>query len=136
MRSTTVISLEAYYGGLAEDRREALMMIRQLIKTTWSGITEDMAYGIPTFHRNGQPMWAIASQKHFMALYVIPYDLLEAFKNDLKVHDKGKSCVRFKRLDPSMMDLFDRIIKYTGSQVHLSKRTARPTGTKKTLVRS
>jgi hypothetical protein len=63
-----------------------------------------------------------------MALYVMPYDLLVAFKNDLKVHDTGKSCIRFKRLDSGILDLFDRIIKYTGNQIHLSVLVGRSNG--------
>ncbi|MBK6832431.1 MAG: hypothetical protein IPG92_17605 [Flavobacteriales bacterium] len=71
-----------------------------------------------------------------MALYVMPYDLLDAFKNDLKVYDRGKSCIRFKRLEAPTFDLFDRIIKYVGNQQALSKSMARPAGQKKQLVRS
>ncbi|MBP7409334.1 MAG: DUF1801 domain-containing protein [Flavobacteriales bacterium] len=128
--------IELYYGSLPGDRRDALLAIRKLIRRTWPTTSEDMAYGMPTFHLDGLPLFAIASQKHFMALYVMPYDLLDAFKNDLKVYDRGKSCIRFKRLETPTFDLFDRIIKYVGNQQALSKSMARPAGQKKQLVRS
>lgn len=120
-----------YYGSLPGDRRDSLLAIRKLVRSTWPAATEDMAHGMPTFHLHGRPLFAIASQKHFMALYVVPYDLLNAFKNDLKVHDHGKSCVRFKRLEPATFELLDRIIKYVGSQQALSRTVARPMGRKK-----
>lgn len=128
--------LDLYYGKLPDERRDALLALRQMIRRTWPAIMEDMAYGIPTFHLNGQLLCAIASQKHFMVLYVMPYDLLEFFKNDLKVYDRGKSCIRFKKLLPATYDLFDRIIKYTGNQLELSHATARPNGQKKQLART
>ena len=128
--------LELYYGSLPGERRDALLAIRKLIRRTWPAATEDMAYGMPTFHLDGSPLFAIASQKHFMALYIMPYDLLDAFKNDLKVYDRGKSCIRFKRLEAPTFDLFDRIIKYVGNQHALSTSMARPAGQKRQLVRS
>lgn len=112
---------QQYFDALTDERRSALDKVRKLIHTIWPGIVEDMALGIPTYHLNGEPLCALADQKHFMALYVMPYDLLNAFRLDLKVHDTGRSCIRFKQLKPETLDLFDRILKYTGSQVHLSE---------------
>lgn len=137
--ATTVKSaipeVQIYFERLPEDRREALGALRSRIRHVWPDAVEDHSYGMPTYHLKGQPLFALASQKHFMVLYVLPYDLLDAFKNDLKVHDCGKSCIRFKRLDPVLFDLFDRIIKYTGSQLHLSRVTARPNGQRKSMAR-
>lgn len=128
-------TLDAYYGSLAPDRRDALLALRKLVRNTWP-CTEDMALGMPTFHLHGKPLFAIASQKHFMALYVVPYDLLEIFKNDLMVFDRGRSCIRFKRLEPETLILFDRIIKYVGDQKASSKATAKHLVPKRQLARS
>jgi uncharacterized protein YdhG (YjbR/CyaY superfamily) len=132
----SALELDLYYGGLPGDRRDALLAIRQLIRRIWPSTIEDMYYEMPTFHLDGQPLCAIASQKHFMALYVMNYDLLDAFKNDLKVYDRGKSCVRFKRLEPETYDLLDRMIKYIGSQLALSKVTAKKGFGRRQPVRS
>lgn len=129
-------ALDLYYGSLPGERRDALLAIRQLVRRTWPEATEDMSYNMPTFSLGGHALCAIASQKHFMALYIMPYDLLGAFKNDLKIHDCGKSCIRFKRLEPATYDLFDRIIKYTGSQLALSRTTAKPVAQRKQAVRA
>ncbi len=128
--------LDLYYGTLPGERRDALLAIRKMIRRIWPAITEDMAYGMPTFHLDGQMLYAIGSQKHFMVLYVMPYDLLGHFKMDLKVYDHGKACIRFKKLLPETYDFFDRVIKYTGNQLDLSHATARSNGHKKQLVRS
>lgn len=110
-----------YFAELPEERRNALWKVRQLIMDIWPNVIEDMNFGMPTYHLDGEPFCAIASQKHFMALYIMPYDLLNAFTLDLKVYDTGKSCIRFKRLEQPTLDLFDRIIKYTGSQMATSR---------------
>lgn len=120
-----------YFELLDPERREPLLRLRKLILGIWPGIVEDMDRDTPTYHLNGRTLCALANQKHFMALYIIPHDLLNAFKKDLLVFDRGRSCIRFKRLEPGTLDLFDRIIKYTGSQMHESQlgevRTRRPT---------
>ncbi|MEZ4807641.1 MAG: DUF1801 domain-containing protein [Flavobacteriales bacterium] len=114
--TSNATTANAYYASLPEERRDALITIRERIAHIWPEIKEDMLYHMPTFHLNGRPLCAIASQKHFMALYVMPYDLLDAFKNDLKVQDHGRSCIRFKRLDAAMLGLLDRIVRFTGAQ--------------------
>jgi uncharacterized protein YdhG (YjbR/CyaY superfamily) len=113
-------TVQEYFDGLTDDRRTALEALRKRIRNIWPQSTEDMAHGMPTYHLNGHALCALASQKHFMAIYLMHYDLLHAFKNDLKVHDCGKSCIRFKQLDPQMMDLLDRVLKYCGSQMSTS----------------
>lgn len=114
------VTVDAYFNALEEERRETLQRVRGLIHAAWPRIVEDMALGIPTYHLDGEPLCSLAAQKHFMALYIMPYDLLNAFTTDLKVHDTGRSCIRFKRLDDRTTLLFDRIIKYCGTQLATS----------------
>lgn len=110
-----------YFEQLEPLRREPLLCLRKLILGIWPGIEEDMEREMPTYHLNGRTLCALANQKHFMVLYIIPHDLLDAFRKDLLIFDRGRSCIRFKRLEPATLDLFDRIIKYTGSQMHESR---------------
>lgn len=109
-----------YFDQLDPDRREPLSRLRRLILGIWPGILEDMDRDVPTYHLNGRTLCALANQKHFMALYIMPHDLLNAFKKDLLIYDRGRSCIRFKKLGSETYDLFDRIIKYTGSQIEQS----------------
>lgn len=75
-----------------------------------------MALNMPTYHLNGAPFCALASQKHYMAIYVLPYDLLDVFRLELLMHDRGRSCIRFKQLSPELTDLLDRMVKYIGTR--------------------
>ncbi len=107
---------EAYYEALPEERRDALLQVRDLVKRAFPRVSEQLANGLPTFHLDGTAFCAIGNQKSFMALYVMHHDLLVAFNKDLKAYDRGRSCIRFRRLAPQDLELFDRIIKYTGSR--------------------
>lgn len=92
-----------------------MVRIRQLVLKHWPKAKEDMAYGMPTYHMSGQPVFALASQKNHITFYVMPYDLLNAFKHDLRTRNCGKSCIRFRRLEEEDVDLIERIIKYVGT---------------------
>ncbi len=106
-----------YFAGLSDERRAALEAVRHLIQDIWPHAEENMSLGMPTYRLNGHAFCALADHKHFMVLYVMHYDQLIAFKNDLKRYDHGRTCIRFKRLDPEVIDLFDRVIKYTVSRM-------------------
>ncbi len=123
---TTAESAQEYFDEIPAERRFTLETVRRIVLDTWPKIVEDMHFGMPTYHLNGHPFCAMANQKHFMAIYIMPYDLLNAFVNDLRIHDTGRSCIRFKRLDPTMVELFERIVKYTGSQHSTSKYYGKP----------
>lgn len=105
----------AYFELLPADRQLPMARMRQLVRRHWPKAKEDLAYGMPTYHLAGQPVFAIASQKNHMTFYVMPYDLLSAFKHDLRTRNCGKSCIRFKRLEDGDMDLLERIVKYVGT---------------------
>lgn len=105
----------AYFENLPPDRQLPMASMRRLIKRHWPKAQEDMAYGMPTYHILGQPVFAIASQKNHITFYVIPYELLSAFKHDLRTRNCGKSCIRFRQLSEEDLDLIERIVKYVGT---------------------
>lgn len=111
----TVTTAHTYFEYLPEERQIPMARIRQLVRKHWPKAKEDMAYGMPTYHLSGQPVFALASQKNHMTFYVIPYDLLGAFKHDLRTRNCGKSCIRLRRLEDADVDLLERIIMYVGT---------------------
>lgn len=129
------ITAKEYIDGLPDERKVHLAALRDMVRRIWPDIVEDMSFGMPTYHLEGHPLCAMANQKHFMALYIMHYDLLVAFKHDLLPHDRGKSCIRFKRLEPATLDLFDKILKYVGSQKHMSTFYGKPGNLRGTMGR-
>lgn len=56
-----------------------------------------------------------------MALYIMPYDLLDNFAEELKGFNCGKSCIRFKALDEGEIDILIRILDFVGPNYPKSK---------------
>ena len=110
-----VNSAHEYFEQLPTDRQVPLARIRQIVRRQWPQAKEDLSYGMPTYHLGGQPVFALASQKNHITFYVMPYDLLGAFKHDLRTRNCGKSCIRFKRLETEDVELLERIIMYVGT---------------------
>ena len=98
-RLLSTLTSHEYFEQLTAERQLPLARIRQLIRKHWPKAKEDMSYGMPTYHLGGQPVFALASQKNHITFYVMPYDLLNAFKHDLRTRNCGKSCIRFKRAE-------------------------------------
>jgi uncharacterized protein YdhG (YjbR/CyaY superfamily) len=107
-----------------------------MIRRIFPKIKEDMAYGMPTYHLDGHMFCAIANQKHYMALYIMPYDLLSAFKMELKAYNCGRSCIRFRKLDEEKAFFFERVLKYTGDRFTDSALYARTAASGRTAARA
>ena len=110
-----VNSAQEYFEQLPSDRQLPLSRIRQIVRRQWPQAKEVLSYGLPTYHLGGQPVFSLASQKNHITFYVMPYDLLGAFKHDLRTRNCGKSCIRFKRLETEDVELLERIIMYVGT---------------------
>jgi uncharacterized protein YdhG (YjbR/CyaY superfamily) len=112
---TLARSAVAYFEELPEDRQGQMVMIRQLIRQQWPAVKEDMANGMPTYHLQGEPVFAVSNQKNHITFYVLPFDLLSAFRNDLRTRNCGRTCIRFRRLEADDLALLERIIRYVGA---------------------
>lgn len=110
------MNTKEYFSNLTEDRKKPLKQLRKMIKETFPGIKETMDYKMPTYVLDGQTICAVASQKNHMALYVMSYDSLKKFEEELKPFDCGKSCIRFKKLDSDTLRLFQHILKHAGKK--------------------
>jgi hypothetical protein len=120
-----VETVDEYLGSLPDDRRPAVIAVRQAIEEGIpDGYEEAFRWGMVSWEiplerypdtYNGQPLSyvSLASQKRHMALYLMGiysddgnrawFDR-EIADRGLKL-DTGKSCVRFKRLEDLPLDL-------------------------------
>ena len=132
---TTAKSIEAYLEEIPKDRKIAFAKLRKTIQENIpNGFVEQMSYGmigyvVPhSIYPNGYhcepklplPFIAIASQKNFIALYHMGIyakpELLNWFVNEYPKHskqklDKGKSCIRFKKMDQIPFDLIAELVQ-------------------------
>lgn len=125
--NTVSSSVSAYLNSLPDDRRAAIERLRKLIlRHLPAGYEETMQYDMISYNvplslfketYNGLPLSyiAIASQKHYISLYLMGvYGDNEQFFRDAysqtgKKLNMGKSCVRFKKYE----DLPEELIGQT-----------------------
>jgi len=94
-----------YLEELPADRKAALAKLRTLIKKAAPKIEESMQYGMPAYSMNGTLLFALASQKQYLALYVMDKGVVDEHRAELKQLDIGKGCIRFKKLEDLPLDV-------------------------------
>ena len=110
---------EDYLSGLADDRRQALSVLRALIlenlpdgyveAMNWGMIVYEVPLSIAPKTYNGRPLMlaALASQKSHMGLYLCGLNCVVGVRERFEARyraaglklDMGAACVRFKSLD-------------------------------------
>lgn len=81
------------------ERQEALTRLRDLCRDLLMGFEETMDYGGPSYKRNGVVEMGFASQKHFIGLYILRTDVMNAHKDQLKGKgvSTGKGAIRYSK---------------------------------------
>ena len=141
MRSEAATVAE-YLKSLPEDRRKAIEAVRKVIrKNLDSDYEEAMAYGMISYHvplsvypagyhanpKQGLPFVALASQKNHMAAYMfglytdnaLARWFQDAWAKTGKKLDKGKSCIRFKKVDDLALDVIGEAIRRMPAKLYI-----------------
>src|SRR5438046_3149186 len=101
-------TVPAYLKELDEQPRKALATLRKLIRRVAPQAKEGMRYGMPYYEWNG-PLFSLAAQKHYLALYVCDVDL-DKIKAKLGKTNCGKGCIRFKKLDDLNLEALEQLL--------------------------
>ena len=102
--------MPAYLKELPADRRTALATLRKLIKQVVPEAKESMQGGMATYAIGSCPLFALASQKHHLALYVCEWNTMNKYRDKLGRTNCGKGCVRFKRLEDLSLDVLKEFL--------------------------
>ena len=123
-------SVDEYLASLPTDRRAEIERVRQVVKRNLpAGYEEGVGFGMICYSvplsayrdtYNKQPLMyaALASQKNYLSLYLMPVypdnalekRLRAAFAASGKKLDMGKSCIRFKRAADLPLDAIGDIV--------------------------
>ena len=87
----------SYIAEVASERRPAIEKLRRLCRKALPGYQECMEYGMPCYKKSGVVEVSFASQKQYIALYVLKKDVVDAFRSALPAASIGKGCIRFKK---------------------------------------
>lgn len=130
----TATTVEDYLDQLPEDRKHALIQLREVILNNLpKGFVEEMSYGMlgyvvphsmypAGYHCNPKlplPFINLASQKNFIAIYhmgiYMDKNLFDWFTTEYAKYSKtkldmGKSCIRFKKIDQIPFQLIGKLV--------------------------
>jgi uncharacterized protein YdhG (YjbR/CyaY superfamily) len=89
----------AYIEEQPEAWQPALKELRALCRRELKGYKEGMAYGMPSYGRDGGTEIAFGSQARYLSLYVLKQTVLDAHRAELVGLSVGKGCVRYRTPD-------------------------------------
>ena len=133
MGKTPALAVEQYLSELPAERQQALSAVRNVIlKNLPSGYEETMLFGMISYviplatypvTYNKQPLTyvSLTSQKHHMAIYLMNIyaspETEQWFDREYAASGKrlnrGKACVRFKKLDDLPLELIGEAVAKT-----------------------
>jgi uncharacterized protein YdhG (YjbR/CyaY superfamily) len=116
--------IQNYIDNLPDDRKQAVVMLRKLILDTIPEAQETFRYNMPTFDAAGDFLAALASQKHYLSLYMNT-DAVAAHSRELAHLNCGKSCIRFRKLENLPLETVKAILKetYAGNRSRMVGRS-------------
>ena len=97
------------------ERKAALTKLRELCCTLLKGFEETMMYGMPGYVRNGEVEVGFASQKNFISLYILRTDVMNSYRDLLKVKgvSLGKGCIRYSKPEKIDFKVVEMMLKAT-----------------------
>ncbi len=92
-------TVNAYLDEGPAERKAALVELRELCRASLKGFEESMQYGGPCYSRDGEVEVGFGSQKHFIGLYILRLDVLDAYRDMLtaKGVTLGKGVIRYSK---------------------------------------
>jgi uncharacterized protein YdhG (YjbR/CyaY superfamily) len=111
--TSKALDVRTYIAEVPEERRAAIRKLRSLCRRHLAGYEERMEYGMPVYKRNGVAEVAFASQKQYIALYVLKQDVVDEFRSALPGSKIGKGCIRFTRPDKIDFEVLSRLLGKT-----------------------
>ncbi len=95
------------------NRKASLIRLRQLCLELLKGFEESMAYGMPSYKRNGMVEVAFNSQKNYIALYILRKDVLDRYRAEMKELNLGKGCIRYTKPAQMQFEVIAHLLQDT-----------------------
>jgi uncharacterized protein YdhG (YjbR/CyaY superfamily) len=114
---STAKDVTSYLQQVPKERQETLTKLRQLCLEVLESYQESMDYGMPCYKKNSIAEVGFASQKHFIALYILKKDVLDAHRDSLKVKgvSLGKGCIRYSKAEKIDFNLVKQLLEKTSA---------------------
>jgi uncharacterized protein YdhG (YjbR/CyaY superfamily) len=108
-------TVPAYLKEVPAERKAALIKLRALCRRHLKGFKESMEYGMPNYRRNGVAEVGFASQKHFIALYILRTDVMRSHRYMLNIPGVtlGKGCIRYLKPEKIDFNVVEKMLRAT-----------------------
>ena len=110
---SSATSVAEYLDEVPASRRDALTRLRELCVKTLLGYEEAMEYGLPCYKKNGIVEVGFASQKTYVAIYVLKKGVVDAFRAELSGAKIGKGCIRFSKPEKLDFEVLKKLLVAT-----------------------
>ena len=102
--------VDEYLADVPDVPRATLTKLRKTIKAAAPKATEGIAYQIPVYKYLGM-LVGFAAFKNHCSLFVMSYDVLKAYREELKQYDLDKGTIRFPLDKPLPAALVRKMVK-------------------------
>ncbi len=108
-------NVNAYIKESPAQRQEVLIRLRDLCRAELTGFKESMVYGMPGYARDGVVEVGFASQKNFIALYILRTDVMLSHRYMLNIPGVtlGKGCIRYSKPEKIDFGVVEKLLKAT-----------------------
>ncbi len=112
---STAKNVSSYLQEVPKERYETLEKLRRLCLETLESYQEIMDYGMPCYKNNCIAEVGFASQKHFIGLYILKKDVLDAHRDLLNVKgvSLGKGCIRYSKPEKINFSVVQKLLEGT-----------------------
>jgi uncharacterized protein YdhG (YjbR/CyaY superfamily) len=109
--TATPESVDEYLSALPQEKRVALEMLREMIRSVVPDATEAISYRIPIFRYRGRPLVGFGAAKNHCSFYLMSSSVATAFRDDLKSYDTSVGTIRFPARKSLPATLVRKLVK-------------------------
>lgn len=111
MVQSKAADVDTYLAEADPARRPWLARIRAVALATLPDPVEEMQWGMPAYSVGGKPVFAFASQKQHVSVYLTGLAIPEQHADALSRLDHGKGCIRFRKPETIDFDLLAALLR-------------------------
>lgn len=117
------LSLEQYLDGLPAERRGEVEKVWRVVRESVpGGYVEEVGPKFLTFKAGDEMYVALANQKNYISLYLMPLYVYPELKAKLDASGPGlkcgKSCINFKRAEELPLEAVAEVVAATGADAY------------------
>lgn len=117
------LSLKQYLAGLPPERRGEVEEVWRVVRESVpGGYVEEVGPKFLTFKAGDEMYVALANQKNYISLYLMPVYFFPELKAKLDASGKplkcGKSCINFKRADELPLEVVAEVVAATDAEAY------------------